>query len=65
MGVHVTQAAWECNVLYGAVGVSNTILLVLVRPACTGQRCRPVPGDMDHPPGCMNARSHTAYLTYI
>ena len=36
VGVHVTYAAWGCNVLQGAAGVSDTMLLVLVRPACTG-----------------------------
>ena len=48
-----TYAAWECNVLHGAAGVSDTMLLVLILPACTGPMGGPVPGGMDHPPGVM------------
>ena len=50
------DAAWACNVLQGAAGVSDTILLVLVRPACPGQGVGP--RRMDHVPGRMAARSY-------
>ena len=59
MGVQVAPAALECNVLQSAVyrclvhhvaGIGSA--------ACTGQRCGPAPGDVDHPPGCTDARSH-------
>ena len=53
-----SHAAWECNVLQGAAGVSDTMLLVLVRPVCTGQRRGPAPGGKDHPPGGMPGRSN-------
>ena len=59
VGVQVTPAAWECSVLQSAVyrrlvrhvaGIGSA--------ACTGRRCGPAPGDMDHLPGCIDARSH-------
>ena len=59
MGVQVTPAAWVCNVLHGAVyrclvhhvaGIGSA--------ACTRQRCDLAPGDVDHQPGCTDARSH-------
>ena len=39
--------------LQGAAGVSDNMLLVLVRPASTGERRGPAPGGTDHPPGGM------------
>ena len=65
VGVHVTHAAWGCNVLQGAAGVSNTMLLVLVRPACTGQKRGPAPGGKDHPPGGMAGRRYSCQVVAI
>lgn len=48
------DAAWACNVLQGAACVSDTKLLALVWPVCTGQSVGPAPDCTDHQPGRMN-----------
>ena len=59
MGVHMTPAPWECSVLQSAVYMCHVHHVAGIgSAACTGRRCGHAPGDMDHPPGCMDARSH-------
>ena len=63
----LTSSKWlqrTCNVLQGAAGVSDTMLVVLVRPACTGRRRGPAPGGTDHPPGGMTVRRYGCQVVY-
>ena len=53
------------NVLQGAAGFSDTILLVFVVPACTGQMRGPALGGMDHPPGKMAVKRYVWQVVYI
>ena len=59
------MVAW-CSVgmhaLQGAAGVSHTMLLALVRPACTDQRRGPAPGGTYHPPACMDHMCQVIWL---